>query len=438
MQKRGEMKQLKLELEERRLFEQIIARDELIRAFAAVKANKGAAGIDDVSVEMFEINLQEELTRLIEEVSNWTYRPQAVRRVMIPKPGSTKERPLGIPCVRDRVLQYAIKTVIEPLFEKDFSESSYGFRPGRRQQQALNQAKSLVQAGKEWVVDIDLENFFGTINHDKLIFLLSKKVEDNRVTRLIGMTLRSGVMIDGSIEPTQEGSVQGSPLSPLLSNVMLDELDKELEKRELSFCRWADDCNIFVSSERAAQRVMASISKFIEGRLKLKVNREKSKVSLSSGVKFLGMTIAGVLLVIANKSMAKAMDTVKELTPRRNHLSTEVQIEKINQWYKGWVGYFKMTENPKQLGIIEAHIRRRLRAMIIAAQKRKRYLAHKLIKQGVRRQLAFKTAYSPGNTWAKSISNAAHKAWSNRWFAQQGCVSLRDKLFPESGEPANY
>jgi len=206
------MEQLKLEIESRKLFEQIINRQELTRAYKVVKANKGAPGIDGITVEAFGAHLRDEITRLIEEISTWTYRPQPVRRVMIPKPGSTKERPLGIPCVRDRVVQYAMKAVLEPLYEKDFSESSYGFRPNRRQQQALDRAKALVQEGKEWVVDIDLENFFGTINHDRLMATLAKKIDDKRVLRLIGMTLRSGVMVNGTLEPTSEGSVQGSPL----------------------------------------------------------------------------------------------------------------------------------------------------------------------------------------------------------------------------------
>lgn len=417
------MEQLKLEIEPRKLFERIITREELTRAYYAVRANKGAPGIDGMTVETFGAHLQEELNRLIEEVTTWNYRPQPVRRVMIPKPGSTQERPLGIPCVRDRVLQYAIKAVIEPRYEKDFSESSYGFRPNRRQQQALDRAKALVQEGKEWVVDIDLENFFGTINHDRLMATLSEKIDDKRVLRLIGMILRSGVMVNGTREATTEGSVQGSPLSPLLSNIVLDELDKELERRGLSFCRWADDCNIFVRSRKAAERVMTGISKFIEGRLKLKVNREKSKVALSKEVKFLGMTIVGALLVISTKAMARAMDKVEALTPRRTHRALEVQIEEINRWYRGWKNYFQMTEAPQQLRTIEAHIRRRLRARLIAAQKRRRNLALRLVRQGVSRRLASATAYSAKSTWALSISTAAHRAWSNAWFAQQGLFS---------------
>jgi RNA-directed DNA polymerase len=418
------MEQLKLEIESRSLFEQIINPEELTRAYKAVKANKGAPGVDGITVEAFGENLQEEITRLIEEVTTWTYQPQPVRRVMIPKPGSTKERPLGIPCVRDRVVQYAMKAVLEPIYEKDFSDSSYGFRPKRKQQQALERAKALVQEGKEWVVDIDLENFFGTINHDRLMATLAKKISDKRVLKLIGMTLRSGAMVNGTLEPTKEGSVQGSPLSPLLSNIVLDELDKELEKRGLSFCRWADDCNIFVSSKRAAERVMTGISKFIEGRLKLKVNREKSKVALSKGVKFLGMSIVEGLLIVATKTMANAMTKVKALTPRQTHRPLATQIAEINRWYRGWTNYFRMTEDLRQLKTIEAHIRRRLRARIIADQKRRRHLASKFEKQGLSRSFARRTAYSSRRVWALSISNAAHRAWSNAWFTRQGLFTF--------------
>jgi group II intron reverse transcriptase/maturase len=421
------MEQLKLGIEPKTLFEQIINLGELTRAFKAVKANKGASGVDGITVEAFGERLQEELARLIEEVTTWQYQPQPVRRVMIPKPGSTKERPLGIPCIRDRVLQYAIKAVIEPLYEKDFSDSSFGFRPKRRQQQALDRAKAFVQEGKEWVVDIDLENFFGTINHDRLMATLAKKINDKRVLRLIGMTLRSGVMDNGNLEPTSEGSVQGSPLSPLLSNIVLDEMDKELESRGLSFCRWADDCNIFVRSQRAAERVMTKMTKFIEGKLKLKVNREKSKVALSKNVKFLGMTVAGKLLIISTKAMAAAMDKVEALTPRRTHLTLEIQIENINRWHRGWKNYFKMTEVPRQLDAVEAHIRRRLRARLIAAQKRRRHLANKLEKQGVSRAQARRAAYSSKGIWALSISNAAHLAWPNKWFMRQGLFSPKAK-----------
>ena len=236
--------QLELRLEDKRLFERILETYNLKAAFKRVKANKGAPGIDGITIEEYEQNLEEELKQLKEEVQSWSYKPTPVKRVEIPKPNGKGTRNLGIPIIKDRVLHMAIKLVIEPILEPTFSKNSYGFRPGRNQQQAVQEAKRIVESGKEFVVDIDLSKFFDRINHDRLIHRLKAHIDDTRVLRLIGMILRSGVMIDGVKTPTEEGSVQGSPLSPLLSNVVLDELDKELEQRGLEFCRFADDCNI--------------------------------------------------------------------------------------------------------------------------------------------------------------------------------------------------
>lgn len=415
------MEQRSLELKySEELFEEILSEDQLRIAYKAVRSNKGSPGIDKVSVEQYGENLDENLRELIEEVKNWNYRPMPVRRVRIPKPGSDKERLLGIPCVKDRVLQYSLKMSLEKIFEEKFSENSYGFRPARNQKQAVIKAKELVNSGKDWIVDIDLERFFDTISHDRLIHLLGLEIKDKRILRLIGITLRSGILDKGELIENEEGAVQGSPLSPLLSNVVLHELDAELEKRELSFCRFADDCNIFVSSRKAAERVLASISKFIEKKLKLKVNLQKSKVAPSAKVKFLGMTIACTMMLISKVSMARAMEKVKELTPRRSHLSLERQIDKINQWYVGWSGYYSMTETPSQLQSIEAHIRRRLRAQLVRNQKRRRHLDRKLIQQGVRAGLAHKTAYSNHGVWKLSHTAATEQAWSKSWFRQMG------------------
>ena len=271
-------------------FERICSLYELELAFKAVKKNGGAPGIDGVTVKDFGERLSQELRQLKKEVESWTYEPSPVRRVEIPKPDGAGVRLLGIPTVRDRVLHTAIKAVIEPIFEPLFSEHSYGFRPKRNQKQAVLAAQRIAQSGKEHVVDLDLEKFFDRIHHDRLIHRLGLQIQDKRILRLIGLILRSGIMKDGMVSATTEGSVQGSPLSPLLSNVVLDELDQELERRGLEFCRYADDCNIFVKSQKAAERVMQSVTRFIENRLKLVVNREKSKVALSKAVKFLGMT----------------------------------------------------------------------------------------------------------------------------------------------------
>ncbi len=283
------MRELDLLNYQQTLFERVCSLEELKLAFESVKKNQGAAGIDGITIDQFEENLSEELVKLKRELESWTYYPNPVRRVEIPKPqGGVRE--LGIPCIRDRVVQSSVKAILEPIFDPLFSEHSYGFRPKRNQRQAVEAAQKFVQSGKEYVVDIDLSKFFDRVCHDRLIHRLRQQVSDNRILRLIGISLRSGVLKDGLVSRTSEGTTQGSPLSPLLSNVVLDELDKELESRGLSFCRFADDCNIFVGTQKAANRVMQSVTKFIEKRLRLVVNQQKSKVALSRYVRFLGMT----------------------------------------------------------------------------------------------------------------------------------------------------
>jgi len=412
--------QLEFKYHEGQLLEEICAEGTLRKAFKLVKRNKGAPGIDGITIEEFEQKLTEELLQLKQEVLTWKYKPTPVKRVEIPKADGKGVRELGIPIIKDRVLHMAIKMVLEPILDPDFSNSSYGFRPGRNQQQAVKAAQEYVRTGKEFVVDIDLSKFFDRINHDRLIHRLSTKIEDKRVLRVIGLILRSGVMAAGVVHIQDQGSVQGSPLSPLLSNLVLDELDKELEERNLEFCRFADDCNIFVKSERAAVRVMASIKKYIETKLKLKVNEEKSKVAKAERVKFLGMTVVKGFIAISKKALNKAMETVKTLIPRGSSKPIEKAIEQINIWYKGWASYFKMTQYPAQLAGIEAHIRRRLRARFVKQQKRRRHLYRKLVKLGSGKKLVAKTVYSNKGTWNLSHTRAVEKAYSNEWFARKG------------------
>jgi len=413
---KDKMRQRCLCVDERSLFEKLCDQSNLEAGFKAVRKNGGAPGIDGVTIKEFESRLEEELVQLQLEIASWHYKPSPVRRVEIPKPGKgAGVRLLGVPCIRDRVVQATIKQLLEPILDLTFSDHSYGFRPGCNQRQAVESAQRFVQSGKEYVVDIDLSKFFDRVNHDRLIYLLSVHIADKRILRLIGMILRSGIMKDGMLMLSEEGTPQGSPLSPLLSNVVLDELDKELERRELEFCRFADDCNIFVRSQKSAERVMVSISKFIEGKLKLKINRDKSKATHSRNVKFLGLTIIEGAIVISSQSMKRAMQKVKELTPRGTYLPLEATMKRINSWYIGWSGYYSMTQYPSQLHNIEAHIRRRLRSRFVDQQKKRRHLFRKLIKRGVSRGLA-STVFSNRGRWVLSNTMALTRAYPVCWF----------------------
>ena len=374
-----------------------------------------------MSVEDFELSLDEEISQLQQELGSWTYQPQPVRRVAIPKPPGKGVRLLGIPSVRDRVVQATLKQLLEPIFEPHFSHHSYGFRPDRSPHDAVKAAKEIVDSGKRYVVDIDLEKFFDRIHHDRLISRMSQRISDKRILRLIGMLLRSGTMTNGALVPNSEGTMQGGPLSPLLSNIVLDELDQELEKRGLSFCRFADDCNIYVKSHKAADRVMGSITQFIEKKLKLKVNQDKSQVATSDRVKLLGFTIVDG----AHAAMQSAMSKVKALTPRGTYQTLEQTIERINQWYVGWTGYYGLTNYPAQLHKIEAHIRRRLRSRIVSQQKRRRHLYRKLIHRGVPRFRAWKDVFGNARCWALSNRRAMIIGYSNSWFTNHAGLVIR-------------
>ncbi len=422
---KSKTRQRYLFVDERSLFVKLCDLHNLQAGFKAVKKNGGAPGIDGITVKEYENRLDEELARLKKDLEGWSYKPNPVRRVEIPKPGKgAGVRLLGVPCVCDRVVHATLKILLEPILDPTFSDHSYGFRPGYNQQQAVEAAQRIVKSGKEYVVDIDLSKFFDRVNHDRLIHLLSGHVADKRILRLIGMILRSGVMVNGVAHRTEEGTVQGSPLSPLLSNVVLDELDRELGRRGLEFCRYADDCNIFVKSLKSANRVMTSISKFIEQKLKLKINREKSKVGRSREVKFLGMTIIDGTVAISRQSIQRAMQKVKELTPRGTHLSLEQTMKRINEWYTGWSSYYLMTQYPAQFVKIEAHIRRRIRARIVDQQKRRRHLYNKLIKRGVPGSQA-RTVFLNHGRWVLSRTGAMHKAYPNRWFTDVMGLQIR-------------
>jgi len=398
-------------------FEQLCDEEFLRAAFKDVRRNKGAPGVDRVTVEDFELRLSQEIVRLAKELRDWSYKPLPVRRVEIPKPNGGV-RLLGIPAVRDRVVQAAVKTILEPIFEPTFSVSSYGFRPGRNQEMAVKAAQQIVQGGKDVVVDIDLSKFFDRIHHDRLIARIKYWMKDARILRIIGLILRSGVMQDGLITASSEGAPQGGPLSPLLSNIVLDELDKELERRGLPFCRFADDCNIFCGTEKSALRVMTNVTKFIERKLRLVVNQEKSKVAKADFVKFLGMTVAAGCVAISLASFNKAVSKTRELVPRGTNKPIEQTVKEANQWYVGWSNYYKMTQYPSQLAAIEAHVRRRLRSQIIANQKKRRNLYKRLVERGVSKRSA-RIVFSNRGRWSLSHVKAVERGYPNRWFIKE-------------------
>jgi RNA-directed DNA polymerase len=376
------------------LIEAIVARDNLKKALAQVKRNKGAPGVDGMTVAELTPYLKEHWPAVRAQLLDGTYRPQPVRRVEIPKAtGGT--RALGIPTVLDRFIQQAVLQVLQGEWDGTFSASSYGFRPGRSAHQAVARAQEYIAAGRRWVVDIDLEKFFDRVNHDLLMGLVAKRVSDKRVRKLIRDYLTAGVLADGLVGPTDEGTPQGGPLSPLLSNLMLDGLDKELERRGHCFVRYADDCNIYVQSRRAGERVMASVEQFLTGRLKLKVNTAKSAVARPSARKFLGFSFtseAAPRRRIAPQALARFAGRVRQLTRRQSGRNLERTIERLSVYLTGWRGYFGFCQTASVLRELDGWVRRRLRSLAWAQWRsgRRRYRA--LRQHGISMLLAATTA----------------------------------------------
>ncbi len=347
------------------LWGQIWANQNVVRALERVERNEGAPGIDGMRVEELRPYLKEYWLEIRKTLDEQTYQPKPVRRVEIPKPDGGA-RLLGIPSVMDRFLQQAIAQALTPLFEPLFSNHSYGFRPGRSAHEAVKQAQEYVQTGYEWVVDIDLEKFFDLVNHDMLMARVARVVKDKRVLKLIRAYLNSGVLVEGVVIDTVEGTPQGGPLSPLLSNIMLDDLDKELEKRGHKFVRYADDCNIYVKTRRAGERVMESVKAYLEQKLKLKVNLKKSKVDRANRVNFLGFSFfkrnGEVLIRVANRSRERFCEKLRRLTKRTRSGKLEDVIEAINQYTMGWIGYYRLANTPSVYENLDKWLRRRLRA----------------------------------------------------------------------------
>ena len=399
----------------------------VVRALERVERNGGAPGIDGMTVEELRPYLREHWLEIREALDQQTYKLSPVRRVEIPKPDGGM-RMLGIPNVLDRFLQQAIAQELTPLFEMNFSPHSYGFRPGRSAHQAVKQAQEYVQAGYEWVVDIDLEKFFDRVNHDMLMARVARVVKDKRVLKLIRAYLNGGVMVNGIVIGTEEGTPQGGPLSPLLSNIMLDDLDKELEKRGHKFVRYADDCNIYVKTQRAGERVMESVKTFLEKKLKLKVNPKKSKVDRASRVKFLGFSFfkrnGEILIRIANRSKERFMEKVRRLTKRTRSGKLEDIIQEINRYTMGWIGYYRLAKTPSVMDGLDGWIRRRLRQMIWKRWKRGTTRYKELVKLGVPRERAGLGAVGK-SPWHMSKSPVINEALSNAYWRNSGLKSIK-------------
>lgn len=411
------------------LMEQVVAADNMRRALKRVRANKGSPGVDGMTVQQLPTFLKEAWPGIRQALLDGTYQPQPVKRVDIPKPDGGK-RQLGIPTVVDRLIQQAILQILEPHYDPEFSSSSYGFRPGRGAHGALAQAREYVAEGRRWVVDLDLEKFFDRVNHDILMGRLAKRIGDRVLLRLIRRYLGAGVLLNGVVIDREEGTPQGGPLSPLLSNILLDKLDKELERRGHSFCRYADDCNIYVQSRRAGERVMASVVRFLETKLRLKVNAAKSAVARPAERKFLGFRIIRgeqARLSIHPKSLKRAKDTIRRITKRNRGASLERVLKELRTFTNGWVGYFWVAHTPSVFAALDQWIRRRLRCYQWKLWKKPRNRIRQLRKAGVGPWLAAGVAYDGPGYWRVAGCPAMSRALPNVKLQELGFHSLREK-----------
>ena len=414
-----------------RLLEAIVSRENLNLAYKRVKANGGSHGVDDMTTEELLPYLKQHGAALRQSILEGVYNPQAVRRVEIPKPDGGA-RQLGIPTVTDRLIQQAIAQTLNSVFDKGFSANSYGFRPGRSAHMAIKAARNHIEDGNRWVADLDLEKFFDRVNHDKLMSLVARKVKDKRVLRLIRKYLESGVLANGVKVKNEEGTPQGGPLSPLLANIMLDELDKELESRGHKFCRYADDCNIYVKSRRAGARVMAGITRYIEDVLKLKVNRKKSAVDRPGRRKFLGfsfyITKGKARNFIHAKSIQRFKEKVREITSRSNGRGMEWRREKLARLIMGWVNYFHIADMQRNAGDLDGWIRRRIRMCYWKQWKRIKTKHDNLVRLGLDTSKAWEFANTRKGSWCIAGSVILKHALSNECLEKLGFPSLCRRL----------
>lgn len=417
------------EIHERRhscLMEQVVQRENMKSALDRVEYNKGAPGVDGITIKTFREHLKADWVSTREKLLNGTYKPQPVRRVEIPKPDGGV-RLLGIPTVMDRLIQQAILQILTPLIDPTFSESSYGFRPKRGAHQAVEKARGYIAEGYTHVVDMDLEKFFDKVNHDILMSKLAKRIDDKRVLKTIRNYLQAGVMIEGIRVVTEEGTPQGGPISPLLANVMLHDLDVELTKRGHKFVRYADDCNIYVKSKRAGERVMQNVKRFLEQQLRLKVNDAKSAVDKPWKRKFLGFTYAKVkevVIRIAPKSIKRVEERIRQLTKKGTSQPMEARIENLNSYLRGWIGYFYKAQMRDRLDKLDKWIRRRLRACYLEQWKNPRTKRRNLVALGIPKEEASCISSSGKGCWRLSRTHQLNKALGLAYWREQKLISL--------------
>jgi RNA-directed DNA polymerase len=407
------------------LLERILIRANMRKAWKRVKTNAGAPGVDGMAIDQFPAWAKAHWIDIRCRLQTGTYQPLPVKRVEIPKPTGGM-RPLGIPCVVDRLIQQAIAQVLMPIFDPGFSQHSYGFRPGRSAHGAVRQVQAYIKEGYRWAVDMDLEKFFDMVNHDVLMHRVARKVRDKRVLKLIGKYLRAGVMANGRLQRTAKGVPPGGPLSPLLANIVLDDLDKELERRGHRFVRYADDFVILVKGPKAGERVMTSIKRFIERKLKLKVNETKSRVAKGDQTSFLGFTFKAGKIRWSDASFKAFKRRIRKLTGRSWFVSMEHRLEKLAQYLRGWMNYYGISQYYRVIPEIDHWIRRRVRMCYWKQWRYARTKVRNLLKLGTMKKTAILTAISRKGPWRLSRTLATHTGMTNQWLKDQGLLSVKE------------
>ncbi len=408
------------------LLERILSRENMQQAWKRVKANKGAPGVDNISIEDFPDFAHENWRTIRESLSDGSYQPLPVKRVEIPKQ-SGGTRPLGIPTVTDRLIQQAIARVLMPIFDPEFSDSSYGFRPGRSAHDAVYKVREYIKEGYRIAVDMDLSKFFDTVNHDVLMHRVARKIKDKRVLKLIGKYLRAGVVVNGRLQVTRKGVPQGGPLSPLLANILLDDLDKELEKRGHKFVRYADDFLVLVKSQPAGVRVSQSIERFLNRRLKLKVNEKKSRVARTDNTDFLGFTFKGAKIHWSDRAFQQFKWRIKHLSGRSWFVSMEYRMKKIAQYLRGWMNYFGISEYYRPIPEIDHWLRRRVRMCYWKQWRYVRTRVRNLLKMGAHPNVAIPMSLSRKGPWKCARTLATQTGMTIQWLKDQGLLSVKEQ-----------